>query len=157
MRKRLIETSTNYVEHDTSEWLDLERLAVAEVTSEEAGYPLESALGPGDGPGWRAAVPGEQLIRFVFDEPQRIRRIRVVFEEPSETRTQEFVLRWSSTDSDASREIVRQRWNFHPHEATREVEIYRTELESVGVLELSIIPDVQGGHALSTLRSFRVC
>jgi hypothetical protein len=56
-------------------WLDLEKLARVEVTSEDKDYPIESALLPSETPGWRAAQPGEQTIRLWFDNPQRIRWI----------------------------------------------------------------------------------
>jgi hypothetical protein len=143
-------------ESPTHDWLDLERAAEVEITSEDAEHPIEAALAHPDGAGWRAAGPGEQLVRIVFDEPQQISRIRLVFEERTEVRTQEFVLRWSTGRDEPAREIVRQQWNFHPHEATREVEVYRTDLADVRVLELGIKPDINGGPARATLRSLQV-
>jgi hypothetical protein len=56
-------------------WLDLDREAVVEVTSEQKDYPVESALVSGEMQGWRAADSGRQTIRLVFDEPQRLTRI----------------------------------------------------------------------------------
>ena len=74
MRKRIIPS----VQKDTSppgeDWLDLERLAQVEITSEDAAHPIESALLPGQSMGWRAANPGEQTIRLLFAHPQRLRR-----------------------------------------------------------------------------------
>jgi hypothetical protein len=35
-----------------------------------AKYPVESAFDFGTGPGWPAALPGEQRIRLVFHQPQ---------------------------------------------------------------------------------------
>jgi hypothetical protein len=55
---------------DMSEWLKLQDLAEVEVTSEADGYPVEAAFNFGAGSGWRAASPGEQRIRLIFDEPQ---------------------------------------------------------------------------------------
>jgi hypothetical protein len=52
-------------------WLDLDRTAVVEVTSEEKEYPVESALVSGEMRGWRAADSGTQTLRLIFDEPQR--------------------------------------------------------------------------------------
>jgi hypothetical protein len=72
-------------------WLDLDREAVVEVTSEQKDYPVESALVSGEMQGWRAADSGRQTIRLVFDEPQRLTRISLVFEETETQRTQEFV------------------------------------------------------------------
>src|SRR5688572_11005488 len=95
MRKQIISS----VEQDSrfaGPWLDLERLAEVELTSEDVAHPIESALIPGGGVGWRASQPGKQIIRLVFDEPQRIARVRLVFREADVRRTQEFVLRWSA-------------------------------------------------------------
>jgi hypothetical protein len=156
MQKRLIVPETDRAEADADNWLDLEQIAEVELTSEESAYPIETALVPGDGPGWRAASAGEQLVRIVFDEPQQLRHIQLVFEEPDERRTQEFVLRWSPGAGEPAREIVRQQWNFHPPGATRELEDYRPDLSGVRVLELAIVPDVSGGPARASLRSLRL-
>jgi hypothetical protein len=107
MRKRIIGQSPPDVAVAEPGWLDLERLAQVEITSEDIDYPIESALIPGTGPGWRAAQPGEQTIRLLFDEPLRLRRIHLVFEDEQE-RTQEFVLRWSPDRGQSYRVIVRQ-------------------------------------------------
>jgi hypothetical protein len=81
MRKRLItpipQTGTPLDEG----WLNLDRLAVVEVTSEEKEHPVESALVSGEMRGWRAADSGTQTIRLIFDQPQRLARISLVFEE----------------------------------------------------------------------------
>src|ERR1700722_14769704 len=121
MRKRLITAPQRIRTHGEGR-LDGERAAVVEVTSEDKDYPVESAFGSGDGPGWRAAAPGSQTIRLVFDQPQRLRCISLVFEENEIQRTQEFVLRWSPEGGGALKEIVRQQWNFSPPESVREVE-----------------------------------
>ncbi len=76
--------------------LDVERAAIVEITSEEKGYPVESVFVSEENRGWRAAKPGIQTIRLVFDQPQRLKQISLVFEENETARTQEFVLRWSS-------------------------------------------------------------
>ena len=89
-------------------WLDVERAAVVEVTSEDKDYPVESAFVSGDARGWRAAAPGSQTIRLVFDQPQKLRCISLVFEEIETARTQEFVLGWSPDGGDSVTEIVRQ-------------------------------------------------
>ena len=96
MRKRILSSALSAVPPLGENWLDLERAAVVEVTSEEEGFPVESALVSGESPGWRAAAPGSQTIRLIFDQPQTLRHISLVFEERQTTRTQEFVLRWSS-------------------------------------------------------------
>ena len=45
----------------------MEAISEVEVTSEEATYPIESALIPNHGVGWRAAEGGKQTIRLHFD------------------------------------------------------------------------------------------
>jgi hypothetical protein len=75
MRKRIIGHGPREVAAAEPGWMDLERLAQVEITSEDAGYPIESALIPGTGSGWRAAQPGEHTIRLLFNEPLRLNRI----------------------------------------------------------------------------------
>jgi hypothetical protein len=77
MRKRIIGPGPREVAAAEPGWMDLERLAQVEITSEDADYPIESALIPGTGSGWRAAQPGEQTIRLLFDEPLSLKRIRL--------------------------------------------------------------------------------
>jgi len=137
-------------------WLDVERIASVEVTSEESGYPIESALLGAENRGWRAANPGTQTIRLIFDEPQNIKRICLVFEDSENTRTQEFVLRWSPDSGHSFREIVRQQWNFSSPDSAREIEDYTVELSGVTVLELIIAPDKSGGAARASLESLRL-
>jgi hypothetical protein len=154
MRKRIID-------HGPSEaaepgWMDLERLAQVEITSEEVGGAIESALIPRMGSGWQAAQPGEQTIRLRFDEPLRIKRIRLVFHEDEQERTQEFVLRWSPDGGQSYREIVRQQYNFSPPEAARELEDYDVDLDGVTALELRIVPDISGDSARASLAQLRV-
>jgi hypothetical protein len=156
MRKRIISS----VQKDTSppdeDWLDLERLAQVEITSEDAAHPIESALLTGRSSGWRAAGPGEQTIRLLFTHPQRLRRIWLEFVEPAADRTQEFVLRSSQDGGQSFREIVRQQWNFSPQGATRETEDYHVDLSGITVLELSITPDIRGGEAYASLAQLRL-
>src|ERR1700687_4317768 len=157
MRKRLITPTPESIRTRGESWLDIEGQAVVEVTSEDKNYPVESAFGSGDGPGWRAAAPGSQTIRLVFDQPPRLRCISLVFEENEAARTQEFVLQWSPDGNGSSvKEIVRQQWNFGPPSSIREVEEYRIELSSVAVLELIIKPNISGGAARASLKNLRL-
>lgn len=156
MRKRLISPSPPGVRFDRDHRLDLSTIAVVEVTSEQKDHPIESALIAGESEGWRASEPGTHLIRLIFDRPQTVKRIALVFEEKETSRTQEFVLRWSSDREGALREIVRQRWNFSPPHTTTEVEEYRVALSEVAVLELTITPDIAGGVARASLNSLTV-
>jgi len=155
MRKRMIERDKHEVSETEHHWLNLEALALAEMTSEDAAHPLESALTAGSSPGWRAAEPGEQTIRLLFDEAQKIGLIRLVFEE-HQPRTQEFVLRFSTDGGDSFHDIARQQYNFSSPDALRELEDYRVELDAVTVLELNIIPDISGGDARASLAAWRV-
>ena len=156
MRKRIIPSVQKDTPPPGEDWLDLDRLAQVEITSEDAAHPIESALLPGRSSGWRAAGPGEQTIRLLFAHPQRLRRIWLQFVEPVTERTQEFVLRWSHDGGQSFREIVRQQWNFSPQGATRETEDHRVDLSRVTVLELSIIPDISGGNAPASLAQLRL-
>jgi hypothetical protein len=156
MRKRLIPESSDTARSSAEDWLDVERTAVVEVTSEDKDYPVESAFSLTDAGGWRAAAPGTQTIRLVFDQPQRLKRISLVFEENETARTQEFVLRWSSDAGNSFREIVRQQWNFSPPQTVRQSEEYQVELSSVAVLELIIVPNISGGPARASLKSWRL-
>jgi len=136
--------------------LDVERAAVVEVTSEDKDFPVELAFGSEDAPGWRAAAPGVQTIRLIFDHPQKLGCISLVFEENETGRTQEFVLQWSSDDGTSLKEIVRQQWNFSPPESIREVEEYQVQLSNVTVLELVIKPNIGGGVARASLKNLRL-
>jgi hypothetical protein len=114
MRKRQISPTPPDASPSGQVWLDVDRAALVEVTSEENGYPIESALLGGENQGWRAADSGTQTIRLIFDAPQYLRRIWLDFKDSENARTQEFVLRWSPDSGNSFREIVRQQWNFSP-------------------------------------------
>jgi len=154
MRKRLIRpvVANTVLEQ---RWLDLSSAASVEVTSEQ-GYPIESALLLDQHGGWRAAVAGPQVIRLIFERPSPVRRILLVFEEPALERTQEFVLRWSADGGHSFHEIVRQQWNFSPGGSVREIEDYTINLAGVTVLELSLVPDINRGHARASLLRLRL-
>ena len=156
MRKRIVGRAQQKAVLADQDWLNVERLADVEVTSEDPRYPMEAALLPGRGLGWRAAEPGRQTMRLLFTSPQRLRRIWLVFAESTIERTQEYVLRWSSDGGQSFHEIVRQQWNFSPQGATWETEDHRVELSDVGILELSIIPDTSGNLAFASLVQLRI-
>jgi hypothetical protein len=156
MRKRLITPTQETVRSRGEGWLDVERAAIVEITSEDKHYPVESAFASGEAQGWRAAEPGPQTIRLVFDQPQKLRSVSLVFEENEIARTQEFVLCCSSDGGGGAKEIVRQQWNFSPPESIREAEEYRVELSNITTLELIINPDISGGIARASLKNFRL-
>jgi hypothetical protein len=147
MCKQIINRSSKQPVSTDHAWLDVERLARVEITSEETGHPVESALTTDGGTGWLASESGEQTIRLLFDEPQALRHLHLVFEEERRERTHEFVLRWSKDGGSSYREILRQQYTFSPPGATREVEDYTVDLNGVTVLELTIVPDLSGGNA----------
>lgn len=156
MRKRIVNQEPQGIALADERWLDLQGLAQVELTSEDSTYPIEAALIPGTGTGWRAAQAGEQTIRLLFDKVQRLMRIQLLFHEDQEPRTQEFVLRWSPDGGQSYREIVRQQYNFSPPGMTRELEDYRVDLAGVTALELRIVPDISGGDAKASVAQLRI-
>jgi len=80
--------------------------------------------------------------------------MRLVFEEHAQARTQEFVVRAST--GHGQREIVRQQFTFSPPGTTVEREDYATNLDGVSRLELTIVPAIDGGNAVATLREWRI-
>jgi hypothetical protein len=156
MRKRLISDRTPAPAPATGDWLRLDELAEAEISSEDAAYPIESALLPGRGAGWRAAVPGRQTIRLLFAQPQALHRIRLCFVETAVPRTQEYLLRWSADGGQSFREIVRQQWNFSPQGASSQTEEHQLDLAGVNVLELIITPDIASEQAFASLAELRI-
>jgi hypothetical protein len=158
MRKRIIGRSGLRREpYPEEQWLDLERLAQVDVSSEDPNFPIEFALLPGkEDQGWRAAEPGAQLVQIVFDAPTAVRRIHLQFVETRTARTQEFVLRWAANRNDPLREIVRQQWTFSPNGSTSEFEDYRVNLPGLGILELAIRPEISGDNARATLAALRI-
>jgi len=153
MRKRIIVSSPTSIALEDRVWLDLERNAEVEITSETPASPVDFALIAGTQSGWTAAQSGEQTLRLLFDQPQKLKRIRLVFIENNDERTQEFVLRWSA-DGVLFHDIVRQQYNFSP--PSTEVEEYDVSLEGVSVIELKIVPDISGGSAIASLAELRL-
>jgi hypothetical protein len=156
MRKRTINSGSEGVSPSGGEWLDIERLARVEITSESAEHPIESALIPDRGPGWRAAQPGKQTIRLIFDQPVSLGRILLRFEEEKQGRTQEFVLRWLPEGQQSRREIVRQQYTFSPPATNKEIEDYSVKLNGVTAIELEIVPEISGGGAYASLAQMRL-
>lgn len=137
-------------------WLDVESKAAVEITSEDPTRPIESAIRLGVEAGWRAADPGPQVIRLLFNQPQRISHVRLKFTERERERTQEFVLSWAQDGGRPFEEIVRQQWNFSPKGSTEELEDYRVNLDGAAILELKVNPDVSGRTAFASLDQLRI-
>src|ERR1700722_18374799 len=156
MRKRIVNPRPiDPRQNSQEEWLDLEKLASVEVTSEDPHFPIESALAGREGLGWRAAEKGQQVIRLVLDNPRTLHRITLEFSETENSRTQEFTLRWSRVGGSMT-EIVRQQWSFSPQGSTSEIEDYHVNLESVSILELTLKPDLTAENAVATLVAWRL-
>lgn len=157
MRKKIIgRPDTRNGSGRNQKWLDMEALARVELTSEDPAHPIETAFRSDAGSGWRAKEPGTQTVRLLFDEPLRVRRMRLLFRETETPRTQEFVLRWrSSTDPDF-RQIVRQQYNFSPPGTTEELEDYDVVLDAMTELELTVVPDIAGGPVYASLTQLRL-
>jgi len=156
MRKHIINHDAETSSPVDEGWLDLEKLAQVEASSEEAQHPIEAALLLGASSGWRAATPGQQLVRLIFDKPQNLRLIHLVFDEHERERLQEYTLRWSAGIGQPYREIVRQQYNFSPPTTTTEVEDYTVNVDSCAELELSIVPDLRGSPVHASIAEFRL-
>ena len=151
MRKRMIGRESEQAEEVAHNWLNLEEIAEAELSSELESYPIEMALNPQSASHWQAAEAGEQTIRLRFDQAQDIKMIRLLFNADSEARTQEFVLRCSTDGGNSYQDIARQQYNFSPPDAMSELEDYHVNLHAVTSLELVIVPNISGGSARATL------
>lgn len=158
MIKRIITHDHTRTLDPDEHWLNLDGLAQVEVTSEEIAHPIDSALLllPQSESGWKAAEPGPQTLRILFDRPQRIKGLYLEFQEFESARTQEFVLRWLSGGGTSYRELVRQQYNFSPPNTTVEREHYSIDLDGVANLELTITPDISGGPARASLSRLRI-
>jgi hypothetical protein len=154
MRKQILAEAPETAHRPDGPWLDLEAHAHVRLTSEDATHPIESALRPEPGRGWRAAQPGTQTIWLHFDVPQPLQHVYLRF-DPAGRWTQEFVLRSSNDGGVTYRDIVRQQFNFS-EAAPREEENYFPHLTGVTDLKLTIVPDISGGEARATLQKLRL-
>lgn len=139
MRKSILSTPNTVADSTQDDWLDLDKIARVELTSEDEAFPIEHALGATVTTGWRASKTGPQAIRLHFDKPQAIRRIALHFVDRESERTQESAV-YADTGTEL-REVVRQQWTFSPHGSTEEIEDYTVDLKDVTTFELRIDPD----------------
>jgi hypothetical protein len=137
--RKVVITQNDEKSPEPGAWLDLEKVAVVEISSEDLAFPIEHALSNVESEGWRAATPGPQRIRLLFDQPQTLRRVQLHFIDKVSERSQEFWL--VAFAGGELREIVRQQWNFSPNGTTEEIEDYKVEMNDVTALELRIDPD----------------
>ncbi|MDQ6992553.1 MAG: hypothetical protein Q9M31_03705 [Mariprofundus sp.] len=155
MRKRIVGQNRKNNSAQTHQWLHIETIAEAELTSEATEFPIESALLVDSDSYWQAAESGEQSITLVFDEPQQLECIRLLFQR-EQMLTQEFLLCWSADHGKTYQDIARQQFNFSSPNATEELEEYHVNLKGVTALKLSIIPDISGGDAHATLMQWYI-
>lgn len=135
-------------------WIDLERSASVDATSEHPQHPFQDALRGQQSNGWRASEPGPHTICVRFDNPTPIRRIHLEFREANVARTQEFTL--FAVAGGRRRQIVRQQWTFSPDASTTEIEDYVVDLAAVTAIELNIDPSRQDKQALASLQSIAI-
>ena len=156
MRKKIINTTQQETSSLNQEYLNLEEIVTVELISEDSDYPIESALRSKKNGQWRAATPGKQTIRLLFDHPQQLKRVNLSFQESHIERTQEYVIRYLSRNENSFKEIVRQQWNFSPEGNTIEKEEHHVDLHDVTELELIIIPDINGGETRASLMQLQL-
>ena len=103
MIKRIIGPEHKIKSPGNEHWLTLDTIAQVELTSEEMGIQIESGLLPNTESGWdwEAAQPGPRRCVFSLNG-HRITHVHLEFQEYQSTRTQEFVLRWSSNGGRSS-------------------------------------------------------
>lgn len=156
MRKALIsESETNASLAPAGSWLDLEKLATVELSSEDPEHSFELALRPNTADGWRAGSPGPQVIRIHFDAPTPIRRVHLVFLEESKERAQEIAL-FATAKETSRRELVRQQWVFSPTGSKSEVEDFYFDLTDISTLELQIDPGRHDRGMFATLQTIQI-
>ena len=156
MRKRLITAAPQVSPRTDQDWLDLSSVATVEVTSETKDHPVESALLLSETRGWRAARPGTQIIRLLFDRPLKVKRISLVFEETEKRGRRSLFCdglpiwavlseRLCGSNGISARQGQCRNWRI-------------TWLISLDltVMELEIIPDKSGGEARASLESWRL-
>lgn len=159
MRKSLIGALGRGGMQIETNWRDLEKIARVEVTSEDAEFPIEHALGKVASTGWRASSTGPQIIRLIFDEVVSFRKIQVHVIEKAAERMQELTI-LAGAEISAMREVLKQQFTFSPSGSTEELEEYGVELTGIRVVELRIDPDRSHDPAASrnhaSLMSFRL-
>ena len=125
MRKILISQSeTRASLAPAGSWLDLDKVAIVELSSEDPDHPFELALRSNIDEGWKAASPSLQVIRIHFDVPSPIRRVHLVFLEEIKERAQEIAL-FATQKTAPRRALVRQQWESTKHGWPRRVQTSR--------------------------------
>jgi hypothetical protein len=156
MQKKIITDIVASTQLTEEKWLDMDLLADVEISSEDPAFPIEAALLPGLEQGWRASHPGQQRIRLLFKQPQKIHLIQLRFKEFLCSRTQEYILRISSNKGESFKDIIRQQWNFSPEAASIQEEEHFIDQSGVDIIELEIVPDISGFPVFATLDKLRI-
>jgi hypothetical protein len=152
LRKQILEHPT--IPSSSGDEINVPAVATVLVTSESTDHPIEHVFDGSRGPGgtrWVAALPGEQTVILVFDEPQSIRRIIMEAEEQSVSRTQELAFGVSQDGGQTYRELLRQEFNFSPTGTTFEREEWAVSADNVTHLRLSLKPDKGNQMCVATL------
>ena len=130
-------------------WLDLDVLA--DVTIIAGGTRV--ARSPGR---WSSDCPGEQMIEIRFRHPTTVSRLRLVSCEAEQSRTQKLAIWASSRRGERHREVLRQQVDFSPSGAREHVEEYALQLEDVSVLQVRIVPSIDGQRAVARISELHV-
>ena len=130
-------------------WLDLD--AVADVSIVADGRRIPRAAGA-----WSADYPGDQTIEIRFREPTSLACLRVVCSELEQSRTQEMTIWASLHRGEQHREVVRQQFTFSPDGATKEVETYALRLDGVSLVQVRIIPSIDGRRAVARVSELQL-
>ena len=112
MRKRLITPTPQSIRTHGPGWLDTERAAVAEVTSEDKDFPVEASLVSGDSRGWRAAIPGSQTIRLALINRKGSGAYLLFLKKRKLSGPKSSSCAGLTDGGSSLKETVRQEWNF---------------------------------------------
>jgi len=157
MRRSVIDPSTARPElRSDGEWLNLEQVAKVEVTSEDPSFPIDYALASENGPGWRAADKGKQIIRIISISRHRFAGLSLSFRKLklSEPRNSLFDGRLRKAGR-PQRSFASNGLLVRMARRSRSRE-YQVNLNNVCALELAVKPDLTPGNVIATLARWRV-
>jgi hypothetical protein len=63
---------------------------------------------------------------------------------------------WQEKRRRSDQRAIRQQWTCSPRSTVREVEEYQVDLTNVTILELALVPSIDGGPARASLTSLRL-
>jgi hypothetical protein len=85
-----------------------------------------------------------------------LRRLRVVSAEGEQLRTQEMTIWASLHRGERHRELLRRQFSFSPRGATEDVEEQVLQLDDVSMIEVRIVPSIDGQPATARVTDLRV-